>query len=402
MPKYHYIAKDIKGEITQGEIESSSQKSAEEAISAQSLTPIQVKEISESIFEWLLRVLGHVPATEKVMFSKQLATLVSAGVPIAQSMHILEKQTKNKILKKAIVSLGNDVEAGLPLSVAMEKQPKIFSPLYVNMVASGEAGGSLDKSLERMAEEIEKEHDLITSIRGAMTYPVIILIAMVGVVIYMLATIVPQIAGIFAEMGGELPSSTKFLLRLSNTIRHQGLLILIILGVAFIGLKTLLKKNLKIRQVWHKILLKLPVFGKLMEKVNITRFTRTLGSLLKSGVSLLEAMEISANTIQNEIFKTGILKSAELIKGGATIAQAMEKTKTFPILVSEMIAVGEETGSLETLLHKITKFYQKEVDNTVKNLSSLVEPILMIIIGAGVGFIVVSVIQPIYSMTNLF
>lgn len=402
MAKYQYIAKDIKGSLTKGEIEANSQKSAEEAISAQSLTPVQVKEINETFFSELRQKLGHVPATEKVMFSKQLATLISAGVPISQSMHILERQTKNKILKEAINALGSDIEAGLSLSSSMEKQSRVFSPLYVSLVSSGEAGGSLDKSLERMADEIEKEHDLVSSIRGAMSYPMIILVAMIGVVVYMLSTIVPQLAGIFAEMGGELPAATRMLLKVSDLIRTQGFLILIALVGSVVGFRTLLQKNKNVRYGWHKMLLKIPIFGQLMSKVNITRFTRTFGSLLSSGVNVLEAMKISANTIQNEVFKTDILKAADDVKNGVTIAEALKKTKNFPVILAEMIAVGEETGSLDNILDKVTSFYQKEVDGTIKNLSSLVEPLMMIIIGVGVGTIVVAVIQPVYSMTNLF
>lgn len=402
MKKYQYIAKDIKGNLTKGEIEANSQKAAEEAISSQSLTPVQVKEINDTFFSELLKKLGHVPATEKVMFSKQLATLISAGVPISQSMRILERQTKNKTLKSAINAIGSDIEAGLSLSSAMEKQSKVFSPLYVSLVSSGEAGGSLDKSLERMADEIEKEHDLVSSIRGAMSYPMIILVAMIGVVIYMLSTIVPQLAGIFAEMGGELPAATRLLLKISDLIRTRGFLILILLVAAVVGFRTLITKNKNVRYAWHKVLLKIPVFGKLMSKVNITRFTRTFGSLLASGVNVLEAMKISANTIQNEVFKTDILKAADDVKNGVTIAEALKKTKNFPVILAEMIAVGEETGSLDNILDKVTSFYQKEVDGTIKNLSSLVEPLMMIIIGVGVGTIVVAVIQPVYSMTNLF
>ncbi len=402
MAKYQYIAKDIKGGLTKGEIEANSKKSAEEAISSQSLTPVQVKEINETFFSELRQKLGHVPATEKVMFSKQLATLISAGVPISQSMRILERQTKNKILKSAINAIGSDIEAGLSLSSSMEKQSRVFSPLYVSLVSSGEAGGSLDKSLERMADEIEKEHDLVSSIRGAMSYPMIILVAMIGVVVYMLSTIVPQLAGIFAEMGGELPAATRMLLKVSDLIRTQGFLILVALVGSVVGFRTLLVKNKNVRYGWHKMLLKIPIFGQLMSKVNITRFTRTFGSLLSSGVNVLEAMKISANTIQNEVFKTDILKAADDVKNGVTIAEALKKTKNFPVILAEMIAVGEETGSLDNILDKVTSFYQKEVDGTIKNLSSLVEPLMMIIIGVGVGTIVVAVIQPVYSMTNLF
>jgi len=402
MGKFTYIAKNSKGEIIKGELDAEDAKKAQDAITSQSLTPVSIKKATESPLGFITSKIGHVPATEKVMFSKQLATLISAGIPISRSMHILESQTKNTTLRKTITSVAGDIEAGLPLSVSMEKYPKVFGPLYVSMVASGEAGGTLDKSLEQMADEIEKDHDLSSSIRGAMTYPIVILIAMIGVIMYMLSTIVPQIADIFKEMGGELPASTKFLLKLSDVIKNQWYLIIIVVVGIIYGIRTLLKKNQRIRYGWHKVLLKTPVFGKLMIKINITRFTRTFGSLLSSGVTVLEALNIAGDTLQNEVFKTDINEISESVKNGATIAEAFKKTKNFPIILAEMISVGEETGSLDSILGKITSFYQKEVDANVKNLSSLVEPLLMIIIGVGVGFIVVSVIQPIYSMTNLF
>lgn len=402
MKKFSYLAKDAHGKMSSGELEAEDKKSAADSLSSSDLTPVSIKEQTAFSFLSKLNEITTIPAAVKVMFSKELSTLVSAGVPISQAMHILEDQTENARMKNAVTKISEDIEGGLSLSAAMAKQKKVFPPLYSSMIQAGEIGGILDQTLEKMADEIEAEHDLISKIRGAMAYPTVILIAMVLVVIYMLTNVVPQIAGVFTEMGGKLPASTQFMITLSDVIKKYGILIAIGVATLVFFLRRLIKTNKKVRYICHSIILKLPVFGKLIQKINIARFTRTLGSLLSSGVAVLEALQISAETIQNEVFKKEILECAEKVKNGSTIAEPLKKSKKFPIIVPQMIAIGEETGSLDSILLKVTEFYEKDIDNTVKNLSGLIEPLMMIIIGAGVGFIVISVISPIYQMTNLF
>lgn len=402
MKKFDYLAKSAKGEVSKGQLSAENQSAAAEAINKKALTPISIKETeSDNI---LVRIAEYtvISSSEKVMFSKQLATLVSAGVPISQSMNILVNQTENKRMKRVIAEIGRDIEGGVSLSEAMEKQKGVFSPLYASMIKAGEIGGILDETLEKMAEEIEKEHELKAKIRGAMAYPAVILIGMVVVVIYMITNIIPQIAKIFTEMGGQLPATTQFLLDLSGFIKSFGIFVAIIGAGSVYGIKMLLRENLKVRFAWHVVLLNLPVFGKIIRKVNIARFTRTLGSLLSSGVTVLEALETTGGTIQNEVFKKVILDSAEKVKNGSSLAEPLKKSKVFPFIVPQMIAVGEETGTMDVILSKLASFYDKEIDNTVKNLSSLIEPLMMILIGVCVGFIVISIISPIYSMTNLF
>jgi type IV pilus assembly protein PilC len=402
MKKFTYLVKDKDGKVVRGQISAESRDKVADSLSEKSLTPISIKELRGFNFIEKLNELSTIPSTEKVMFSKQLATLVSAGIPISQSMHILEEQTENARMKKAIAQIGQDIEGGLSLSAAMEKQDKIFSSLYVNMVKAGEIGGILDQALEKMAEEIDKEHELVASIRGAMAYPSVIIVAMIGVVIYMLTTIIPQIGAVFTEMGGQLPTSTRLLMGLSDSLIHYGVFILIGIVAAVYGIRVVIQKNYKVRYFWHKTLISIPVFGKLIKKINISRFTRTLGSLLNSGVTVLESLKISGDVLKNEVFKKDIADAAEKVSNGSALAEPLKESKVFPIIVPQMIAVGEETGTLDKILGKLTDFYQNEVDHTVKNLSSLIEPMMMIIIGFGVGFIVISVITPLYSMGNLF
>jgi type IV pilus assembly protein PilC len=403
MKRFIYLVKDKNNKVTKGDIEAENREGAAEALSKKGLTPIYVKSARNKInTKEFFDNLSTVSASEKVMFSKQLATLVSAGVPISQSMHILEEQTENKRLKRATKEIGQDIEAGLSLSSAMEKQEKIFGPLFANMIRAGEIGGILDQSLEKMADEIEKEHELVSSVRGAMYYPILIIIAMIGVVAYMITNIIPQFAAIFTQMGGSLPATTRFLIGLSDALRSfTGILVIVLLIAAIIGLRVLIKRSYRFRYGWHGLLLKTPIFGKLIKKINIARFTRTLGSLLNSGVAVLEALKISGDVLKNEVFKKEIADASEKVENGASLGETLKNSKIFPVIVPQMISIGEQTGSLDKILEKLTTFYQKEVDQTVKNLSSLLEPMIMIIIGFGVGFIVIAVITPMYSMMSV-
>jgi len=400
--KFTYLAKNSEGSITKGLIDAPDQAAAADALGKKSLTPISVKK--EEGHGGLKRFseFGTIPSSQKVMFSKQLATLIGAGIPISQSMHILEEQTENKRLKRAVTEITSDIEGGLSLSTAMEKQKNIFSPLYASMIKAGEVGGILDQTLEKVADEIEKEHELVAKIRGAMAYPSVILLAMLGVVIYMITNIVPQIGKVFTEMGGQLPATTRFLMATSRIVSSYGIFIFFGLVALFIFARRMIKTKPDVRYRWHQFLLKIPVIGKLMKKLNIARFTRTLGSLMSSGVTVLEAMEVSSDAIQNEVFKREIKQAAEKVKNGSELAEPLKNSRVFPIIVPQMISVGEETGTMDAILKKLAEFYEKEADNTVKNLSSLLEPIMMIIIGLGVGFIVISIITPIYQMTTLF
>lgn len=401
MKRYKYIAKNDENKKQEGYLEAETKEAVLDTLRKKSLSPISVQEEKDGILS-SFKNFSFVSSREKVLFSKELATLVGAGIPIAQAMHVLEDQVESKKMKKVTQEIANDIEGGFSLSSAMDKHREIFGPLYVNMIRAGEVGGILDQTLEKMADEIEKEHELVAKIRGALAYPMVIMIALVLVVIYMITNVIPQIANVFSEMGGQLPASTRFLMSLSSTLQSYGFIILIGLVLFVFGIRRLLKTNDRFRYAWHYGMLKVPVFGKTVKKVNVTRFTRTFGSLLTSGVPVIESLQTAADTLNNEVFKRELYAVAKKVEDGSSVAEPLKNSKIFPSMVPHMISVGEETGTLDKTLLKVTDFFDKEVDNTIKNLSSILEPILMIIIGLGAGFIVISVITPIYQMTTLF
>jgi type IV pilus assembly protein PilC len=284
----------------------------------------------------------------------------------------------------------------------MAKHPNVFSGIFVNMVKAGEVGGTLDDALNQLAIQLAKDQALISKVRGAMTYPVIILVGMVGAVIYLMATIVPQLSKMFDELGGKLPTATKVLIFISNLVTKYGVITFTVLFLMIMGYRYIEKNVLPFRRAVHTLILKMPVIKNLSIKLNVAHFTRTLASLLKSGVSVVESLTIVADTTDNLIFKEAIEKTADKVKNGTQIAEVIKAYKVFPPIVSQMIAVGEETGSLDTILLKIADFYDREVDNITQNLSTLLEPLMMILIGLMVGFVVVSIITPIYQMTNMY
>ncbi len=402
MLTFEYTVHDSKGKITNGSIEGDSKESVVQTLMDQGLTPVTIRQLSNVNLLEKIKDFGLVPSGEKVLFAEELATLINAGVPIAQSLSILEKQTTNKKLKKVLSELTRDVEGGLSLSNAMESHPEVFTPIFVNMTRAGEVGGTMDEALNKLAEQLAKDHALVSKIRGAMIYPAVIMVAMSGAMIYMMLTIVPQLKTMFADLGGTLPITTRSLIWLSAAFSKYLVVTIIVIVSIVLAFRWAIKNVPAFRLFIHKLLLRVPVFGKLIKKVNITRFARTLGSLLSSGVNVQDALQIVANSTNNLIFKEAIEKTLQKVQNGSTIAENLKNYPVFPALVPQMISVGEETGSLDEILKKIAAFYDREVDNMTNNLTVLLEPMIMVIIGIMVGYLIISIIQPIYTMTNMF
>lgn len=401
MGTFSYTVRNKDQKMLTGNIEGPDRDEVAKVLLDQGLTPINITETTKPSFGIVLKRFSTIPVAEKVLFSQELATLVNAGVPISQSLGILEKQTKNVRFKGVIGELSKDVDGGLSLSGALEKHPKVFSKLFISMVKSGEIGGTLDEALNRLAEQMNKDRELNSKIKGAMIYPTVIFIGMVGALIFMMVTIVPKLQSMFDELGGELPASTKSLIFMSKAFTSYGLVTAAIFATVFFGFRYMEKNVRPFRRVMHQIILKLPVVGTLSTKINVARITRTLGSLISSGVGVVEALDIVADATENLLFKEAVIKASEKVKDGNTIADTLKNYKVFPILVPQMIAVGEETGSLDTILKKVADFYDGEIENITRNLTTLLEPLIMIVIGLMVGYVIVAIITPIYSMTNM-
>ena len=401
MAIFEYTARNKNGKISNGSMNIGTRDEAVLSLQNQGLTPITITSDEKYNFSKIIENYSTIPLSEKVLFSQELSTLVNAGVPISQSLAMLEKQTKNKRFKGVIGEIAKEVDGGMPLSSAIEKHPHVFSPIFVSMVKSGEIGGTLDESLNRLADQMVKDKALTSKIRGAMIYPAVIFVGMVCAMIFMLVTIVPTLEDMFNEMGGELPFTTKSLIFLSDAVTKYGIFTLIIVVSLTIGIRYALRKIYKFKYFVHSMLLKIPVVGSLTTKMNIARFSRTLGSLLNSGVSIVESLQIIANASQNLLFKEALQKSAEKVKNGSSISDTLENFPVIPLLVTQMISVGEETGSLDKILNKVADFYDSEVENMSRNLTVLLEPLIMIFIGIMVGYLIIAIIGPIYAVTGM-
>jgi len=396
---FMWEGKTRQGAVQKGEIAANSKEEVIALLRKQNILPINVaakpKELKLSF--------GGQKITDKdiVILTRQLATMIDAGLPLVQCLDILGTQTENKALSKVVVQVRSDVESGATFAEALKKHPKAFDNLYVNMVAAGEAGGILDTILQRLAVYMEKFAKIKRQIKSAMIYPAVILFVAVGVVSLLLVVVVPMLANMFAEMGQALPLPTRIVLGVSNFLKGWGGLASIVSIVGFIvGLKQW-RKTEKGLTVTDAIALKLPVVGSLIQRVSVAKFTRTLGTLMTSGVPILEGLLIVSRTAGNKIVENAVLTTRQSVSEGKTLAEPLSRAKVFPPMVTQMIAVGEATGALDNMLNKIADFYDEEVDSAVAALTSLLEPMLMIFLGVTVGFVIVAMYMPIFQMGAL-
>jgi len=349
----------------------------------------------------LLEASKRIKTRDKAVFARQFATMINSGLAVLRALHVLEQQTQNSRLKKIIRAVRDDVEAGMPLSDAMAKHPAAFDRLYVAMVRAGEAGGALDQTLNRLAAQLEKEDSLRRAIKSAMTYPVLIAVFAVLVMIGMLLFIIPIFAGMYKDLGGELPSLTRLMMGISNLLKGYWFIIfpvLILLAWALVRLKNTEQG----RKGWDRIKLKLPMkLGPVIQKIALARFSRTLATLVGAGVPILQAIEITGKTSGNTVIEESMVDVKESVRSGETIAKPLSRVPVFPPMVTHMISIGEETGALDSMLNKIADFYEDEVDAAVKSLTSIIEPVMMMFVGGLVGVIVISMYLPMFNMMNL-
>jgi type IV pilus assembly protein PilC len=402
MPQFKYTARNTAGKTIEGVVEAPVQKMAAEKLRTQRFTVVTLNEMktAENALERWNPFKPGVKSKDLVIFSRQLATLVSAGVPIVQGLNILTEQIQSPIFRQIIGAIRSDIESGIAIADAMRKHPKAFSELYVSMIRAGETGGVLDAILERLSAYLEGAEELKGKVKGAMVYPLVISGVATVVTLFLLIAVIPTFKKVFESFGGELPLPTRVLLMISDFLRHNFLFLLIIpVGIIF-GLKKFYKTEKGVAVI-DGLVIRLPVFGELLKKVAVSKFTRTLGTLIKSGVPILQALDTVAKTSGNKVVENAIMKARESIREGEKIADPLKVSGIFPPMVIQMISVGEETGNLEIMLSKIADFYDQEVDTAVKAMTSLIEPVVICVMGVVIGGIVICMFLPIFKMSSM-
>jgi len=396
---YVFKAMDLAGVKAKGEVEADSKQAVSDQLRSRGLIVLDIADKRGSR-EIELEFLKSVKASELAVFSRQLATMISSGMSILRSLYVLEEQTESKFLKETIVAVRKDVEAGLSLSDAMARHPKVFSPLFVAMTQAGEAGGVLEGALLRVADQLEKDASLRRQIKSAMVYPTLVIIFAVGVMMALVAFLVPVFENVFKQFGGELPAITKVSVLMSHAVTgYWWLLFGGTAAIAFAFLKW--KKSSWGRPQWDRFRLRVPMkIGAIVQQVAVARWSRTLASLTSAGVPLLLALEITGRTGGNVVVEEAMEGVIASVKRGGTIAAPLAQEPIFPTMVTHMVGVGEETGALDSMLDKIAEFYEDQVEASVKALTSIMEPIMIIVIGGIVGFIVISMYLPLFTVYN--
>ena len=400
MPVYVWKGTDRQGKRQSGEIEADNPSLARQFVIRKGITISSFKAKPKDLLEYLPFLKTRVTEKELVVFVRQFATLINAGLPLVQSLEILREQQDNKTFSGVLKDVKRDVEGGATFSDAIKKHPRVFDYLFLHMVAAGEAGGILDVILNRLATYIEKIAKLKKKVKGALTYPAIVVTIAVSVIAVILIYVIPVFTGLFKDAGVKLPALTLFVINLSDfTKRFFFWMILGVILLVFFLRK--IRKQPRGRLATDRLLLRAPVFGLLIRKVAIARFSRTLGTLLSSGVPILDAMNIVANTAGNAVLENAIREARTAIAEGRSVADPLQETKVFPPMVTKMIAVGEATGALDSMLEKIADFYDDEVDTTVEALTSLLEPLLIVFLGVTIGGILVAMYMPIFQLADV-
>ncbi len=397
MPVYLWVAETKKGRKLKGELEAANEKIALSQLKRRNLAVKKLKPKPKDIFENVSWLQPKVTNKDIVVFTRQFSTMIDAGLPLVQGLTILAEQSENKTFKTILKEITKDVEGGSTLAEAMKKHPKVFDELFVNLVAAGEVGGILDTILRRLADYIEKAEKLKSRIKGAMTYPLVVVAIAIIVISVILIFVIPVFEDMFAGFGAALPAPTQLVVGMSRFIKGNFIFILIGLAIAIVALKQY-RNSKQGRKATDALLLKVPIFGELLRKTAVARFTRTLGTMIQSGVPILDSLEIVAKTSGNVILEEIIYEVRGSIAEGQTIAEPLSETDIFPGMVVQMIAVGEATGALDTMLGKIADFYDDEVDAAVEALTSMLEPLLMLFLGGSIGGLVIAMYLPIFQM----
>jgi len=400
---YTWTGKTKDGKIQKGETTANNKDEVVSLLRKQGIavTAIKAKGTGMSIELKIPGFGGGVSDKDIVIFTRQFATMIDAGLPLVQCLEILEGQTENKTLAKTVGEVRNAVEAGSTYADALGKHPKIFDDLYVNLVAAGEVGGILDTILARLTGYIEKNIRLKKQIKSAMVYPTIVMVVAVGVIAVLMIFVIPMFAQMFKDMGGELPGPTQIVINISNFMVSKKMLFVVgVIAAIIFGIKYIYSTK-KGRLTMDGLLLKAPIFGDLIRKIAVSKFTRTLGTLMAAGVPILDGLDIVAKTAGNKVVEGAVKQTQSSISEGKTLSEPLTKSKVFPPMVTQMISVGESTGALDSMLSKIADFYDDEVDAAVDAMTAALEPALMVFLGVAVGFIIIAMYLPIFKLASI-
>ena len=399
MPVFVWKGTASNGEIQKGEIEAQDEQAVRRLLRQQRISPSKIKAKPKDLLENIAFFQTKVTPKDIVIFTRQLSTMIDAGLPLVQGLEVLASQQENKTLKKILLDTKSDVESGSTFADALKKHPKQFDRLFCNMIAAGEMGGILDDVLKRLADYMEKALRLKRKVKGALTYPIIVLAISALVIGVILIFVIPVFEQMFADFGGSLPVPTQMVVNLSNFVKSY---FLVIIGAVVVTVFLFKKyyKTEKGRRVVDRLILKSPVFGPLLRKVAVANFTRTLGTLINSGVPILESLNVAAGTAGNKMVEEAIYNVRSSISEGRTIAQPLGESGIFPAMVVQMVSVGETTGALDQMLNKIADFYDEEVETAVDALTSMIEPFMIVFLGGTVGSIIIAMYLPIFAMAG--
>ncbi len=399
MPLYLWEGKGKANDNRKGELDAPDENAVKLHLKRLGVTPTKIKKKPKDMFEGIAMFQPKVKQADVIIFARQFSTMIDAGLPLIQCLDILYTQQENKTFKSMLKEIKDSVEAGSTLADSLRKYPKQFDELFVNMVAAGEIGGILDTILQRLAAYMEKAAELKARVKGAMTYPIIVICVAFLVVGVILVFVIPVFQKMFADFGSALPMPTQIVVNMSNFVKSKVHYMIGALVVMIFALKRFVATE-KGRLIMDDILLKAPVFGPLLRKVAVAKFTRTMGTMLSSGVSILDSLDIVARTAGNKVIEGSIFKVKAGITEGRTMSDPLAETNVFPSMVVQMISVGEQTGALDAMLEKIADFYDREVDQAVDNLTAMIEPFMMVFLGTTIGGLVVSMYLPIFKMAG--
>lgn len=400
MPHYNYKVRDLSGRLMTGNIEAESVAQVVDRLRDRNCFVIDIKQKKVSNREFSIKLPGKkISGRDLSVFARQLATMISAGVPLLGALDICAKQLDNNKLRDALGSISLDLESGNSFADALRRHESIFPSLFINLIEVGEMGGVLDEVLEQLAVNYEREHDIREKVKSALTYPAVVLVIAVVAIIFLLTFVLPTFTSMLADVGAELPLPTKIVMGISNALRRFWYLLPLLAGGLPILFYNLTSQGPG-RLYWHKMLLRMPIAGSLHKLTVISRFSRSLGTLVRGGVPVLQSLEVVKKTAGNAVVEEGVTRAQDFIRQGQGMVKPLQDTGVFPPMVIQMIQVGEETGTLDNLLDRLSTFYDREVDNMVSRLSTIIEPVLIVLLGGIVGFIIISILLPMFTMIN--